>query len=132
MLAWIAENTLVAGCLATGIVGLSRLVRLSPALRHALWLGVFLRLCAPPMGLISLPESMGARAAVGWVQSLRTEHVTASVETSATPSAAAPNQTTEFAPLEAAREPLMAETPTAIEESPALPPAVEISFEPTD
>src|SRR4051812_3638388 len=106
MLAWIVENTLVAGLLAVGIVGLGRLVRLSPALRHALWLIVLVRLCAPPIGLVHLPESLGPRAAWGWIQSQRAEYVTASVEPGPSMTAVPMGDAVQVAPPEVARNPI--------------------------
>jgi len=49
MLWWLAENSVLAAALA-GIVGpLCRLGRLRPAVRHALWLVVLVKLVTPPV-----------------------------------------------------------------------------------
>ncbi|HUY88675.1 MAG TPA: M56 family metallopeptidase [Pirellulales bacterium] len=53
---WLAQNTLLAGllALAAGLAG--RMGRLSPAVRHALWLVVLVKLITPPVTFYSLPE----------------------------------------------------------------------------
>lgn len=57
MLVWIIHNTVLAAILAIGVALLCRWRRCSPALLHALWLLVLLRLAAPP-GLIHWPWQM--------------------------------------------------------------------------
>ena len=54
---WLAQNTLLAGALALGAALAGRFGRLSPAVRHALWLLVLVKLVTPPVALYSLPES---------------------------------------------------------------------------
>jgi beta-lactamase regulating signal transducer with metallopeptidase domain len=49
MLAWFAETTIVAGVLATVAIAACRLKRLSPSIRHALWLVVLIKLMTPPL-----------------------------------------------------------------------------------
>ena len=52
---WILHNSVSAGVLAAAVAGLGRLVRLSPAVRHALWLIVLVKLVAPPVALWPWP-----------------------------------------------------------------------------
>ena len=52
---WMAQNTLLAGALALAAALACRFGRFSPALRHALWLVVLLKLITPPLPLYSLP-----------------------------------------------------------------------------
>ncbi len=52
---WMAQNTLLAGALALAAALGCRFDRFSPALRHALWLVVLLKLITPPLPLYSLP-----------------------------------------------------------------------------
>ena len=47
MLAWFAWNTVAAAVLAGVVLVVCRLHRLSPAVRHALWLVVLLKLLTP-------------------------------------------------------------------------------------
>jgi beta-lactamase regulating signal transducer with metallopeptidase domain len=54
MFLWIVHNTLFAAALAGALLLLCRLRRCSPALLHAFWLLVLLRLAAPP-GLVDWP-----------------------------------------------------------------------------
>ncbi|MGE3822217.1 MAG: hypothetical protein AB7I30_22615, partial [Isosphaeraceae bacterium] len=49
MLWWIAETSLLAGALAAVAALVSRVGRLGPAARHALWLVVLLKLVTPPL-----------------------------------------------------------------------------------
>jgi beta-lactamase regulating signal transducer with metallopeptidase domain len=53
MLWWLAETTVIAGVLAGAAALLCRLLRPRPAVRHALWLVVLLKLLTPP--LVSWP-----------------------------------------------------------------------------
>lgn len=54
MLVWLLQNTVLAGLLAIGLALLCRWKRCTPAMRHALWLLVMLRLAIPP-GVMSWP-----------------------------------------------------------------------------
>jgi beta-lactamase regulating signal transducer with metallopeptidase domain len=49
MLWWLAQNTMVAGALAGIVALICRWARPSPAIRHALWLVVLIKLVAPPL-----------------------------------------------------------------------------------
>jgi beta-lactamase regulating signal transducer with metallopeptidase domain len=49
MLWWLAQNTVTAAVLATAVALLCRLGRFGPAMRHALWLVVLLKLLSPPL-----------------------------------------------------------------------------------
>src|SRR5438067_1936197 len=49
MIAWLAETTVVAAALAGAVALLCRGLRPRPAVRHALWLVVLLKLLAPPL-----------------------------------------------------------------------------------
>ena len=49
MLWWLTENALAAAVLAGMVAGLCRLVRLSPAVRHALWLLILIKMLTPPL-----------------------------------------------------------------------------------
>jgi beta-lactamase regulating signal transducer with metallopeptidase domain len=49
MLWWLAQNTVTAAVLATAVALLCRLGRLGPAVRHALWFVVLLKLLSPPL-----------------------------------------------------------------------------------
>lgn len=53
---WLVQNTLLAGALALAAALAGRFARLSPAVRHALWLVVLIKLITPPVALYSLPE----------------------------------------------------------------------------
>jgi len=53
---WLVQNTLLAGALALAAALAGRFARLSPAVRHALWLVVLVKLVTPPLALYSLPE----------------------------------------------------------------------------
>lgn len=53
---WLAQNTLLAGVLALAAALAGRFGRLAPAVRHALWLVVLVKLIAPPVAFYSLPE----------------------------------------------------------------------------
>jgi len=55
LLSWLVENSLVALLLAGALVLLCRLGRLGPAMRHALWLVVLLKLMMPPLVRLPLP-----------------------------------------------------------------------------
>jgi beta-lactamase regulating signal transducer with metallopeptidase domain len=48
-LEWLAQTTCIAAALAVVVAGVCRLGRPSPAIRHALWLVVLLKLLAPPL-----------------------------------------------------------------------------------
>lgn len=52
---WIVQNTLAAGCLALVVAAVCRWGRLSPALRHGLWLVVLIKLVTPPLVNIPVP-----------------------------------------------------------------------------
>lgn len=52
---WMAQNTLLAGLLAIAAALACRFGRFSPAMRHALWFMVLLKLITPPLPLYSLP-----------------------------------------------------------------------------
>src|SRR5438105_14241741 len=49
MLWWLAQNAVLAGVLATFVVVACRIGRFRPAVRHALWLVVLLKLVTPPV-----------------------------------------------------------------------------------
>ena len=49
MLWWFAQNALIAAVLAAIVWPLCRIRRLGPAVRHALWLVVLLKLVTPPL-----------------------------------------------------------------------------------
>jgi beta-lactamase regulating signal transducer with metallopeptidase domain len=48
MLWWLAQNAVLAGILAIGVAVVCRVGRFRPAVRHALWLVVLLKLLTPP------------------------------------------------------------------------------------
>lgn len=48
MLLWLLQNTVLAALLAVGVAVVCRLTRPNPAVRHALWLVVLVRLLMPP------------------------------------------------------------------------------------
>ena len=52
---WLAQNTLLAGMLALAAGLACRFLRLSPAVRHAMWLVVLVKLITPPVAFYSLP-----------------------------------------------------------------------------
>jgi beta-lactamase regulating signal transducer with metallopeptidase domain len=56
---WVAQNTLLAALLALAVLAAGRLGRLSPAVRHLLWLGVLVKLVLPPVVLCPLPNCGG-------------------------------------------------------------------------
>ena len=49
MLWWLAQNALVTAALAVVVAGICRVGRFSPAVRHALWLVVLIKLITPPL-----------------------------------------------------------------------------------
>lgn len=49
MLPWLVENTILACLLAIGVSAICRLFRPRPAIRHAMWLLVLVKLIAPPV-----------------------------------------------------------------------------------
>jgi len=49
MLWWLIETTLVSAALAGAVALLCRRLRPRPAVRHALWLVVLVRLLTPPL-----------------------------------------------------------------------------------
>ena len=49
MLWWLLQNTVTAALLAGVVCALCRLGRFRPAVRHALWLVVLLKLLTPPV-----------------------------------------------------------------------------------
>jgi beta-lactamase regulating signal transducer with metallopeptidase domain len=55
MLWWLAQNALAAGLLAGLVTLVCRFVRLSPAVQHALWLVVLIKLVTPPLLLWPWP-----------------------------------------------------------------------------
>jgi bla regulator protein BlaR1 len=59
MLLWLVQNTILAGLLAVAVALLCRWKRVGPALRHALWLLVLLRLVWPP-GIVTWPWRLPA------------------------------------------------------------------------
>jgi beta-lactamase regulating signal transducer with metallopeptidase domain len=59
MLFWLLQNTVLAGLLALGVTLLCRWRRVGPALRHALWVLVLLRLLWPP-GIVTWPWHLPA------------------------------------------------------------------------
>ena len=48
MVWWLAQNLLITAVLTVAVALLCRLGRFRPAVRHALWLGVLLKLLTPP------------------------------------------------------------------------------------
>ncbi|HEV3143071.1 MAG TPA: M56 family metallopeptidase, partial [Gemmataceae bacterium] len=100
MFIWLLHNTILAGLLATGVALLCRFRRIGPALRHALWLLVLVRLLMPP-GLLNWPMEISMRwpapanttandvvaAAPPAASSVESVEI---VQTSAAPAAAAP------------------------------------------
>ncbi len=54
MFDWLLQNTFLAGVLAAGVAVLCHWRRCTPAVRHALWLLVLIRLAMPP-GILSWP-----------------------------------------------------------------------------
>src|SRR5947207_824368 len=54
MLVWLIQNTVLTAILALAVALLCRWKRIGPALRHALWVLVLLRLLVPP-GLVNWP-----------------------------------------------------------------------------
>src|SRR5258706_15937014 len=66
MLLWLLQNPVLAGLLAVGVAVVCRVARPNPAVRHALWLLVLVRLLMPP-GLHwpwSLPDPLDRPAPV--------------------------------------------------------------------
>jgi beta-lactamase regulating signal transducer with metallopeptidase domain len=59
MLLWLLQNTVLAGLLASAVALLCRWKRVGPALRHALWVLVLLRLVWPP-GVVTWPWHLPA------------------------------------------------------------------------
>src|SRR5262245_5709170 len=59
MLFWLLQNTVLPGLLAAAVTLLCRWKRVGPALRHALWVLVLLRLLWPP-GLVTWPWQLPA------------------------------------------------------------------------
>src|SRR6185295_10416609 len=55
MLWWCVQNTLIAGALAGLVWLVCRGLRPSPAIRHALWLVVLIKLITPPLLVFTLP-----------------------------------------------------------------------------
>src|SRR5258708_4091158 len=55
MLWWLAQNTLIAAILALAVSLACRCFRFSPAVRHALWLVVLIKLITPSVACYSLP-----------------------------------------------------------------------------
>ncbi|MFN0056337.1 MAG: M56 family metallopeptidase [Planctomycetales bacterium] len=70
---WVIQNTALATLLALGVTAACRWGKLSPAIRHALWLVVLIKLVTPPLVEIPLP--------LGWL--LPPSGETVSVERSA-------------------------------------------------
>jgi beta-lactamase regulating signal transducer with metallopeptidase domain len=60
MFVWLLHNTILAGLLAIGVALLCRFRRIGPALRHALWLLVLVRLLWPP-GVLNWPVEISPR-----------------------------------------------------------------------
>src|SRR5262245_34750357 len=60
MFVWLLQNTILAGLLAIGVALLCRFRRIGPALRHALWLLVLVRLVLPP-GALNWPWEVPLR-----------------------------------------------------------------------
>src|SRR5262249_42867412 len=75
MLEWLVLNTLTAAGLALLVLALSRVARLGPALRHALWLVVLAKLLTPPLVRWpwSLPVPVRTAAASGEEGTIREE-----------------------------------------------------------
>src|SRR6185436_7281946 len=53
--AWMISNTVAAGCLALLVAGVCRWRRFGPAVTHALWLVVLVKLVTPPVLDLPLP-----------------------------------------------------------------------------
>jgi beta-lactamase regulating signal transducer with metallopeptidase domain len=87
MLWWLAQNTVMAGVLAGLVVLACRVCRFRPAVRHALWLLVLLKLIAPPLLPWPWPDAEPWRgdvvAAVESVPEKASESATRPVETPA-------------------------------------------------
>jgi beta-lactamase regulating signal transducer with metallopeptidase domain len=65
MLWWLAQNALLAGLLAVGVAVACRVGRFRPAVRHALWLVVLLKLLTPPfLTYPGVEVAVGTQAAV--------------------------------------------------------------------
>lgn len=62
---WIAQNMLVSALLAAAVAVLCRVRRLSPAMKHALWLLVLVKLVTPPVAYYRLPRSV-ERLVAAW------------------------------------------------------------------
>ena len=58
---WIVQNGLVSGLLAAVVAVACRLGRFSPAVKHALWLLVLMKLITPPIGAYRLPQAIDQR-----------------------------------------------------------------------
>ena len=65
MLSWLIENALVSGLLAAAAWLACRGLRLSPAVRHGLWLVVLLKLVSPP--LFAWPQFSPPARFVAWL-----------------------------------------------------------------
>jgi beta-lactamase regulating signal transducer with metallopeptidase domain len=63
MLWWLAQNAVLAGLLAVGVAVACRIGRFRPAVRHALWLVVLLKLLTPPfLTYPGIEVAIGAQA----------------------------------------------------------------------
>ena len=65
MLSWLIENSLVSGTLAAAAWLACRAWRLSPAVRHGLWLVVLLKLVSPP--LFAWPQFSPPARFIAWL-----------------------------------------------------------------
>src|SRR5487761_1332691 len=63
MLWWFAQNALISGLLAAVVALLCRIGRFSPAVKHALWLLVLIKLMTPPFAWYRVPRSVDALVA---------------------------------------------------------------------
>lgn len=70
MLWWTAQNALVSALLAAAVAVACRADRFSPAVKHALWLLVLVKLVTPPIAAYRLPAAWEAR-----LQMLTAQHV---------------------------------------------------------
>src|SRR5262245_45462871 len=55
LLTWMLQNTIAAACLALVVAATCRAFRLSPAVRHGLWLVVLFKLITPPIFDVPVP-----------------------------------------------------------------------------
>ncbi|HVX10217.1 MAG TPA: M56 family metallopeptidase [Pirellulales bacterium] len=74
MLWWIVQNAVVTAVLAAIAAIVCRTVRLSPAIKHALWLLVLVKLITPPFACYRIPRAVEARFTSWMAQAWPLQH----------------------------------------------------------